>query len=74
MAIFTFYERETTQVAADSSLVSDKRTWNLVNANENMPRRVNRCGIVSARDLREIFQARIGYVFVDLYEENVWQF
>ena len=48
--------RETTRVAADSSLVSDKRTCSVVNDHENiLPRRVNRCDIVSARDLPEIF-------------------
>ena len=55
MAIITFYARETTREAADSSLVSDKRTCSLVNDNENTPRRVNRCDIVSARDLLQIF-------------------
>ena len=49
------YRRETTRVAADSSLVSDKRTCSLVNDNENMPRGGNRCDIVSAHDLPEIF-------------------
>ena len=55
--------RETTQVAADSSLVSDKRTYSLVNDNENMPRRGNRCDIVSGWDLPEIFR-RLGHVSV----------
>ena len=35
MAIVTFYGRETTREAADSSLVSDKRTCSLVNDNES---------------------------------------
>ena len=75
MASITSYRRETTRVAADSSLVNDneflwrlqatwvtadsslvssKRTCSLVNDRENMPRQVNRCDIVSARDLAEI--------------------
>ena len=60
MVIITSYGRETTWVAADSDLMSDKRTCSLVNDNDNMPRRVNRCDIVSARDLPEISHARIG--------------
>ena len=48
-----FRRRETTQVAADSSLVSDKKTYSLVNDNESMPRRGNRCDIVSGWDLPE---------------------
>ena len=69
----TSYGRDTTRLAADSSLVSDKRTFSLVNDDENMPRRVNRCDIVSACGLPEIFRARIGYIFGDLCETNVWQ-
>ena len=63
MAIITSDRRETTRVAADSSLVSDKRTFSLVSNNdEKMPRRVNRCDIVRARGLPEIFHARLGIV------------
>ena len=47
----TSYGRETTRLAADSSLVSNRRTCSLVNDNEKMPRRVNRCDIVSARNI-----------------------
>ena len=68
----TSYGRETTRLAADSSLVNDKKTCSLVNDNENMPTRVNRCDIVSACGLPEIFHARID-VFGDLCEANVWQ-
>ena len=39
MATITFYGRETTRVAADRSLVSDKRTCSLVNDNEASYRR-----------------------------------
>ena len=46
MATITFCGRETTRVAADSSLVSDKRTCSLVNDHENLPRLVNRSVLV----------------------------
>ena len=49
------FRRETTRVAAVSSLVSDKRKYSLVKNYENMPRRVNRWNIVSARNLPETF-------------------
>ena len=62
MAIITSDGRETTRVAADSSLVSDKRTFSLVSNDEKMPRRVNRCDIVRARGLPEIFHARVGII------------
>ena len=44
---------------ADSSLVSDKRTCSLENDNEDMPGRVKRCDIVSARNLPEILLAEV---------------
>ena len=48
------YRLKPSQVAGDSSLVSDKRTYSLVNDNGNIPRQVNRCDIVSNRDLHKI--------------------
>ena len=64
--------RETTQVTANSSLVSDKKTCSQVNNNENMPRRGNRCDIVSGRRFPEIFRS-LGHVVGNLSETNVWQ-
>ena len=60
MAVVTSLGRETIRVAADNRLVSDMITCSLISDIENMPRRVNRCDIVRARDLPEIFQARGG--------------
>ena len=60
MTVVTSVGRETTRVAADNSLVSDMRTCSLMSDIENMPRRVNRCDIVRARDLPEFFHARVG--------------
>ena len=62
--------RETTQVTAISSLVSDYKTCSLVNNYENMPRRGNRCDVVSGRDFPEVFQ-RLRHMFGDLFEANV---
>ena len=82
MAIITSFGRETTRSTADNSLVSDMRTCSLISDVENMPRRVNRCDIVRARDLSEIFHSIIAllifvpgimHVFGDLYEAIVWQ-
>ena len=64
--------RETTQVTAISSLVSDYKTCSLVNNYENRPRRGNRCDIVSGRGFSEVFW-RLRHVFGDLSEVNVWQ-
>ena len=55
MAIITSFGRETTRVAAENSLVSDMRTCSLISDTGNMPGRINRCDIVRARDLSEIF-------------------
>ena len=80
MAIITPFGRETTRSTADNSLVSDMRTCSLISDVENMPRRVNRCDIVRALDLSEIFHLIIAlfvpgimHVFGDLYEAVVWQ-
>ena len=80
MAIITSFGRETTRSTADNSLESDMRTCSLISDVENMPRRVNRCDIVRARDLSEIFHSIIAlfvpgimHVFGDLYEAVVWQ-
>ena len=59
MAVVTPLGRETTRMAANNSLVSEMRTFNLMSDIENMPRRVNRCDIVRARDLSEIFHSII---------------
>ena len=64
--------RETTQVTAISSLVSDYKTCSLVNNYEDMPRRGNRRDIVSCRDFPKVFR-RLRHVFGDLSETNVWQ-
>ena len=64
--------RETTQVTAICSLVSDQKTCSLVNNYESMPRRGNRCDIVSGRDFPEVFR-RLRHVFRDLSEANVRQ-
>ena len=72
MAIITSYGRDPAQVTAISSLVSDKKSCSLVNNYENMPRRGNRCDIVSSRDFPEVFW-RLRHVFGDLSEANVWQ-
>ena len=60
MAVVTSLGRETIRVTADNRLVSDMRTCSLISDIENMPRRVNRCEIVRARDLPEMFHARVG--------------
>ena len=70
MANITSYGRETTRMAVDSSLVSDKRTCSMVNDNENMPRRVNRCDTVSARALPEMFLEEVDMCSV-IYESQI---
>ena len=78
MAVVTPLGRETTRLAANNSLVSDMRTFNLMRDIENMPRRVNRCDIVRARDFLEFFHARVetllsGNMCSVIYTRQMWQ-